>query len=168
MQSSQNHRLAKICRSPRFQRTLFETRLSSEDVGGLVLRILDSDLVVAAEGTDFQAADDVEERTAKKDFKGGLLDDLDLKEDLDRTELNRIVFDNSESHSSSSIGGLHRHSTVRDKRDLKTLPDVLSHDDNLSSSIKDTLGLNSRGEGRVDDPKREAGSRRRGTRVVLD
>ena len=52
-QSSQNRRLVKICRSPRFRRTLFETRLSSEDVGGLVLRILDSDLVVATGGTDF-------------------------------------------------------------------------------------------------------------------
>ena len=64
-QSSQNCHLAKICCSPRFQRMLFETRLSSEDVGSLVLGILDSDLVVAARGTDFQAADDVEERTAE-------------------------------------------------------------------------------------------------------
>ena len=167
-QSSQNRCLAKICRSPRFRRTLFETRLSSEDISGLVLRILDLDLVVAAGGTDFRTADDVEERTAEKDFKGGLLDNLDLKEDLDRTELNRVVFDNSKSHSSSSVGRFHRHSTVRDKRDLKTLPDFLPHDDNLSSSIKDTLGLNSRGEGRVDNTKREAGSRSRGTRVVLD
>ena len=105
---------------------------------------------------------------AEKDFEGGLLDDLDLKEDLDRTELNGVVFDNSKSHSSSSVGGFHRHNIVRDKRDLKTLPDVLPHDDNLSSSIKDTLGLDSRGEGRVDNAKREAGSRSRGTRVVLD
>ena len=168
MQSSQNCRLAKICCSPRFRGTLFETRLSSEDICGLVLRILDSDLVVAAGGTDFRAADDIEEGTAEKDFEGGLLNDLDLKEDLDRTKLNRIVFNNSQSHSSGSVGGLHRHSTVRDKRDLKTLPDILPHDDNLSSSIKDTLGLDSRGKGRVDDTKREAGSRSRGTRVVLD
>ena len=92
---------------------LAHARLRREHIGLTGLGVLDSNLVISSRSTDFGTTDDVEEGSSEKDFEGGVINDLNLEVDCNRTELDGVILDKTESHSSSSVRGLHRHCVVR-------------------------------------------------------
>ena len=63
---------------------LAHARLRREHIGLTGLWVLDSNLVISSRGTDFGATDDILEGSSKEDFKGGIVDDLNLEIDCNR------------------------------------------------------------------------------------
>ena len=74
--------------------------LRCEHIGLTGLGVLDSNLVISSRGTDFRATDDVEEGSSEEDFEGGVIDDLNLEVDCNRTKLDGVILDETEGHSS--------------------------------------------------------------------
>ena len=133
---------------------LAHARLRHEHIGLTGLGVLDSNLVISSRGTDFGATDDVEERSSEKNFERSIVNDLNLEVDCNRTELDRMILDKTESHSGSSVRGLHRHRVVRGDGHIETFPDISPHDDDLCSSVENTFRFDSGSERREYDSQR--------------
>lgn len=112
-------------------------------------------LVVSSGATDLGAAGDVEEGSSEENFEGGVVDDLDLEVDGDRSKLDGLVLDESQSHRPRRICRLHTHRLAGGNRRSELLPNISPHDNYLSSAIEDALWLDSVGESWEDDSERE-------------
>ena len=65
--------------------------LSGEGIGDSSLRILNVDLMITSRAADFCAAGDIKEKSPKEDLKGGVVNDLDLEIDGNRSKLHWLV-----------------------------------------------------------------------------
>lgn len=75
-----------------------DSRFRREHVRDSRLGIFHVDAVLAASITHFGTPSDIEEGTPEEYFEGCILDDLNLKVDGDRPELDRVILQPSESH----------------------------------------------------------------------
>ena len=61
------------------------------------------DLVTSSRAADLGATGNVEEWSTKEDLEGSVINDLYLEVDGDRSELDWLVLDESQSHCSSRV-----------------------------------------------------------------
>jgi hypothetical protein len=112
-------------------------RRRGEDIRSLCLGIPDLDNVVSSGVADVRTAGHLEEGTSEQDFKGGILDDLNLEEDRDLADGNAKVLDESESHRSGGVSRFHLHGFISGEGNVQLLPDIFPHHNDLSSTIQD-------------------------------
>ena len=61
------------------------------------------DLMTSSGAADLGTTGNIEEWSTKEDLEGSVIDDLYLEVDGDRSELDRLVLDESQSHCSSRV-----------------------------------------------------------------
>jgi hypothetical protein len=118
--------------------------------------------------TSLLAIGDIEERATKQYFEGGVFDNLNLEMDDDRSETNWMVLDEAYCPNGTGVRRFHCHSLRSNNWNTHFLPNILAHNDNLSTAIENTLGLDVWSEGREDNAEGEGNSCRRRNIVLFE
>lgn len=130
-----------------------EARFRHEHIGSAGVRVANFYRVVASWLVPLAATQDIEEGTTELDFKGSLVDDLDLEMDGHRSECDWNVLQHSHRLILRRVRRFHPHRLVRNDRVVQTFPNVTTHRDDLGTTTEDTLGLHPWSERWVDDTK---------------